>query len=445
MYPEVFCKRPHPARRPASRSDLMKPDHLSDLTFASLDLHPRLLSGLAKLGYTHCTPIQAACLPMALAGKDLAGQAQTGTGKTAAFLLATMQHLLTHAPRSPEGVVAPGAFMLAPTRELAVQIYNDAKQLGVDTGLKMTVCYGGAGYEQQRAEIESGVDILLGTPGRLIDFYKQKTYSLGYVECMVLDEADRMFDLGFIDDIRYLLRKMPPPAERKNYLFSATLSHRVLELAFEHMNNAEKVEIEPEQVTAERVKQQMVHVSNHDKLPLLVGLLRSLEATRTMVFVNTKRGCEMVERALVKNGFTAATLSGDVAQTRRLKLLQDFKDGKLPILVATDVAARGLHITGVSHVINFDLPNESADYVHRIGRTARAGTTGDAISFVCESHAYSLPEIEHYIGMKIPQVEGTVESLKAADYQQPERLPRRDDDKGGRHHNRRSSGPRRRH
>ncbi|MDO9451924.1 MAG: DEAD/DEAH box helicase [Stagnimonas sp.] len=424
----------------------MKPDHLSDLTFASLDLHPRLLSGLAKLGYEHCTPIQAACLPMALAGKDLAGQAQTGTGKTAAFLLATMQHLLTHAPKGPEGVPAPGAFILAPTRELAVQIYNDAKQLGVDTGLKMTVCYGGAGYEQQRAEIEGGVDILIGTPGRLIDFYKQKAYTLAYVECMVLDEADRMFDLGFIDDIRYLFHKMPKPAERKSYLFSATLSHRVLELAFEHMKpNVEKVEIEPEQVTAERVKQQMVHVSNHDKLPLLVGLVRTLEATRTMVFVNTKRGCEMVERALVKNGFTAATLSGDVAQTRRLKLLQDFKDGKLPILVATDVAARGLHITGVSHVINFDLPNEAADYVHRIGRTARAGTTGDAISFVCESHAYSLPEIEHYIGMKIPQIEQTVESLKPADYLVPERLPRREDDGKGRHQNRQRRPPPRRY
>ncbi len=425
----------------------MKPDHLSDLTFASLDLHPRLQSGLARLGYSHCTPIQAACLPKALAGQDLAGQAQTGTGKTAAFLLATMQHLLTHAPKSPEGMVAPGAFILAPTRELAVQIYNDAKEIGADTGLKMTVCYGGAGYEQQRAEIEGGVDILIGTPGRLIDFYKQKAYSLAYVECMVLDEADRMFDLGFIDDIRYLLRKMPAPAARKNYLFSATLSHRVLELAFEHMNSPDKIEIEPEQVTAERVRQQVINVSNPDKLPLLVGLLRKLEATRTMVFVNTKRGCEMVERALIKNGFTAATLSGDVAQTRRLKLLEEFKAGKLPILVATDVAARGLHITGVTHVINFDLPNEAADYVHRIGRTARAGAQGDAISFCCESHAYSLPDVEHYIGMKIPPMQNTVEDLKAqpADYLIPERLPRRDDDKGGRHHNRQRSGPPRRY
>ena len=424
----------------------MKPDHLSDTTFASLDLHPRLLSSLDRLGYSNCTPIQAACLPKALAGQDIAGQAQTGTGKTAAFLLAAMQHLLTHPPRSPEGVVAPGCFILAPTRELAVQIYEDAKLLGKDSGLSMTVCYGGAGYDSQRKEIEAGVDILIGTPGRLIDFYKQNLYTLKYVEVMVLDEADRMFDLGFIDDIRYLLRKMPVPAERKSFLFSATLSHRVLELAFEHMKpGVEKIEIEPEQVTAERVRQQMVHVANRDKLPLLVGLMRKLEATRSMVFVNTKRGCEMVERALVKNGFKAATLSGDVPQARRLKLLQDFKDGKLPILVATDVAARGLHITGVSHVINFDLPNEAADYVHRIGRTARAGAQGDAISFCCESHAYSLPDVEKYIGMKVPQMEETVDAMKAADYQAPERLPRRDDDHSERHHNRHRRGPARRH
>jgi len=392
----------------------MKPDHLSDVTFTSLNLHPRLLSGLEKLGYNHCTPIQAACLPRALSGQDLAGQAQTGTGKTAAFLLATMQHLLTNAPRSPEGVVAPAAFMLAPTRELAVQIYNDAKALGADTGLSMTVCYGGAGYDQQRQEIERGVDILIGTPGRLIDFYKQKLYTLDFVEIMVLDEADRMFDLGFIDDIRYLLRKMPPPAERKSFLFSATLSHRVLELAFEHMKpDVQKIEIEPEQVTAERVKQALLHISNGDKLQTLVGLLRQHDPVRTLVFVNTKRDCEQVEKALNLNGFESATLSGDVPQTRRLKLLQDFKDGRLPILVATDVAARGLHIGGVTHVINFDLPQEAADYVHRIGRTARAGAQGDAISFCCESYVYSLPEIETYIGMRIAPLTETVDQLKA--------------------------------
>ena len=378
----------------------MQPDHLSDTSFQSLGLHPALLSGLAKLGYDYCTPIQARTLPLALAGQDLAGQAQTGTGKTAAFLLATMHHLLSRPRRGPEG--QPRAFMLAPTRELAVQIFNDAEQLGVDTGLKLTVCFGGTGYEQQRQSITDGVDILIGTPGRLIDYYKQDIYSLKHIEVVVLDEADRMFDLGFIADIRYLLRRMPPPGERKNYLFSATLSHRVLELAYEHMNSPTKIEVEPEQVTAERVRQVLIHVANDDKLPLLVGLLRHHDPFRTLVFVNTKRGAEEVENTLRANGFEASTISGDVPQNKRLKLLDDFKEGRLPVLVATDVAARGLHIPAVSHVLNYDLPQDAEDYVHRIGRTARAGTSGDAISLCCETYVYSLPDIERYIGNRIP-------------------------------------------
>jgi ATP-dependent RNA helicase RhlB len=321
----------------------MRPDHLSDVEFATLPLHPLLQAGLAKLGFTHCTPIQAQTLPLALEGRDIAGQAQTGTGKSAAFLLAAMHRLLT-VPRAPGAdPKQPRAFMLAPTRELAIQIFKDAQGLGSETGLRMTVCYGGAGYEQQRQSIEGGVDLLVGTPGRLIDYFKQNTYNLKQIEVLVLDEADRMFDLGFIADIRYLIRKMPPPAERRNYLFSATLSHRVLELAFEHMNSPARIEIEPEKVTAEKVTQSLIHVANDDKLALLVGLLRHHDPFRTLVFVNTKVGAEMVERALNKNGFTAATLSGDVAQTRRLKLLDDFKEGRLPVLVATDVAARGLH------------------------------------------------------------------------------------------------------
>src|ERR1044071_307825 len=342
----------------------MQASHLSDVAFASLGLHPKLLAGLERLGFTHCTPLRPACLPRARAGRDLAGQAQTGTGKTAAFLLATMHHLLTRPRRGPEG--QPRAFMLAPTRELAVQIFKDAGSIGATTGLKMTVCYGGAGYESQRQSIEGGVDILIGTPGRLIDYFKQQVYQLKHIEVVVLDEADRMFDLGFIADIRYLLRKMPPPNERMNYLFSATLSHRVLELAYEHMNSPEKIEIEPEQVTVEKLRQGLVHVSNDDKLKMLVGLLRHHDPFRTLVFVNTKIGAENVELALKANGFEAATLSGDVPQGKRLRLLQEFKDGKLPILVATDVAARGLHIAGVTHVINYDLPQDPEDYVHRI-------------------------------------------------------------------------------
>jgi ATP-dependent RNA helicase RhlB len=391
----------------------MQASHLSDVAFASLGLHPKLLAGLERLGFTYCTPIQAACLPLALAGRDLAGQAQTGTGKTAAFLLATMHHLLTRPQRGPAG--QPRAFMLAPTRELAVQIFKDAEGIGAETGLKMTVCYGGAGYDSQRQAIAAGVDILIGTPGRLIDYFKQQVYQLKYIEAVVLDEADRMFDLGFIADIRYLLRKMPPPNERMNYLFSATLSHRVLELAYEHMNSPEKVEIEPDQVTVDKVRQGLVHVSNSDKLPMLVGLLRHHDPFRTLIFVNTKIGAEHVENTLKANGFDAATISGDVPQGKRLRLLQDFKDGKLPILVATDVAARGLHIAGVTHVINYDLPQDPEDYVHRIGRTARAGASGDAISLCCETFVYSLPEIERYIGMRIP-IHQEAEQWKAQDY-----------------------------
>jgi ATP-dependent RNA helicase RhlB len=378
----------------------MQPDHLSDTAFADLPLHPALLDGLRALGFDYCTPIQAQTLPLALAGKDLAGQAQTGTGKTAAFLLATMHRLLSEPRRGPEG--QPRAFILAPTRELAVQIHADALLLGAKTGLRYAVCFGGTGYESQRLAISAGIDILIGTPGRLIDYYKQDIYTLKHIEVVVLDEADRMFDLGFIADIRYLLRRMPPPGERRNYLFSATLSHRVLELAFEHMNDPQKIEIEPEQVTAERVRQSLIHVSNDDKLPMLVGLLRHHDPLRTLVFVNTKRGAELVENTLRANGFEAYTLSGDVPQNKRLRLLQDFKEGRLPILVATDVAARGLHIPAVSHVINFDLPQDAEDYVHRIGRTARAGAAGDAISLCCETYVYSLPDIERYIGMRLP-------------------------------------------
>ena len=415
-------------------------DHLSDVAFSSLPLHPSLQEGLKKLGYSHCTPIQAQALPLALKGEDLAGQAQTGTGKTAAFLLATMQHLLTTPYEGPAG--QPRAFMLAPTRELALQIHADALQLGACTDLRMTVVYGGTGYESQRQALTDGTDILIGTPGRLIDYFKQHIYSLKHVEVLVLDEADRMFDLGFIADIRYLMRRMPPPDKRRNYLFSATLSHRVLELAYEHMNSPQRIEIEPEQVTAERVQQSMIHVANEDKLPTLIGLLRRGEVTRTLVFVNTKRAAEEVELALEANGFLAKTLSGDVPQNKRERLLGDFKEGRLPILVATDVAARGLHIPDVSHVINYDLPQDAEDYIHRIGRTARAGSTGEAISMCCETYVYSLPDIESAIGMRIPQMPDS-ESLMPADFVRPPRVHRPRGGKPGGRGSRPGGGPRR--
>ncbi len=379
----------------------MADNHLSDLRFDELALQDSVRTGVRDAGFEFCTPIQASTLPIALEPRDVAGQAQTGTGKTAAFLIATFQKLLASTP-DPEQKKQPRAFMLAPTRELAIQIANDAKLLGKHTGFKIGLAYGGTDYEKQRRTIEDGIDVLIGTPGRIIDYFKQGVFKLSEVEVAVLDEADRMFDLGFIKDIRYLLRRLPPPDKRLNMLFSATLSHRVMELAFEHMNEPELIRIEPDKVTADRVRQAIFFPSNEDKLPLLVGLIREMGAGRIMVFVNMKRDAERVEATLEANGVHAKAISGDVPQKKRQRLLLDFQSGDLPVLIGTDVASRGLHIPDVQCVINYDLPQDSEDYVHRIGRTARAGASGDAISFGCETYAISLPDIEDYIGHKIP-------------------------------------------
>jgi ATP-dependent RNA helicase RhlB len=361
------------------------------------------MAGVRDAGFDFCTPIQAASLPLALDGQDIAGQAQTGTGKTAAFLLAAL-HILDQEPAEPSRRPnQPRALMLAPTRELAIQIHKDACVLAGHTGLHVQVVYGGTGYEQQRKAIEEqGVDILIGTPGRLIDYFKQHVFDLRAIQVLVMDEADRMFDLGFIKDIRYLLRRCPPPAERLSMLFSATLSYRVTELAYEHMNNPQKVVIEAEQITADRVRETGYMVANDEKIPLLLGLLNRLEDARSIVFINTKREADKVWGFLEGNGHQAAILSGDVPQKKRESLLRQFTNNEMQVLVATDVAARGLHIEGVTHVFNYDLPDDCEDYVHRIGRTARAGKEGDAVSFVCETYAFSLPEIEDYIGHKIP-------------------------------------------
>jgi ATP-dependent RNA helicase RhlB len=371
-------------------------------TFESLGLAPPVLQGVRDAGFTHCTPIQAQTLPIALAGRDVAGQAQTGTGKTAAFLVALYQTLLTRPAPASRPRTSVRALIVAPTRELAVQIHHDAETLGRHTGLAHAVVYGGIDYEKQRRQLAEGIDVLIGTPGRLIDYYKQHVFDLKHAQVLVLDEADRMFDLGFIADIRYILRRLPPPERRQSMLFSATLSYRVLELAYEHMNNPELVRIEPDKMTVDRVRQIMYYPSMEEKVPLLIGLLRQSEARRTMIFVNTKRMAERLESTLKANDFHAQALSGDVPQAKRLRFLRDFHNGDLAVLIATDVASRGLHIPDVSHVFNFDLPQDAADYVHRIGRTARAGAEGDAISFACEEFAVSLPDIEAYIGHKIP-------------------------------------------
>ena len=406
--------------------------HLTDVRFDSFDLPAPILQGIEDAGFSRCTPIQAETLPLALAGEDVAGQAQTGTGKTAAFLIAAFNHLLRHPapevkvrPRRGDGRMpsAPRAIVLAPTRELAVQIHRDAEVLGRHTGFRLGLAFGGTGYESQRRALEAGVDVLIGTPGRIIDYFKQGVFHLKAIQVMVLDEADRMFDLGFIKDIRYLLRRMPPPEQRLNMLFSATLSLRVTELAYEHMNNPKQVVIEPEQVTADRVTERVYYPAMEEKIPLLLGLLQGLGQSRVLVFVNTKRAAEDIGAYLRGNGHEAAVLSGDVPQKKRLALLKRFTEGEVNILVATDVAARGLHIPAVSHVINFDLPQDPEDYVHRIGRTGRAGASGEAISFACEEYAFSLPDIEAYIGHKIPTERVTSELL--VEPKPPVREPRR--------------------
>jgi ATP-dependent RNA helicase RhlB len=379
----------------------MSENHLSDLRFDSLDLHESILAGIRDSGFEFCTPIQANTLPIALKPSDVAGQAQTGTGKTAAFLIAAYQRLMTSDVDTGE-TRQPRVFILAPTRELAVQIANDAELLGKHTGLRIGLAYGGTDYDKQRKILQDGVDLLIGTPGRIIDYYKQGVFKLDHVQVAILDEADRMFDLGFIKDIRYLLRRLPAPDQRLNMLFSATLSQRVMELAYEHMNEPELIRIEPDKVTADRVRQAIYYPANEDKLPLLIGLVREIGEVRIMIFVNMKRDAEKVGDYLAANGIQAAVISGDVPQKKRLRMLMQFQNGELPVLIGTDVASRGLHIPDVEYVINYDLPQDAEDYVHRIGRTARAGASGNALSMACETYAVSLPEIEAYIGHKIP-------------------------------------------
>jgi ATP-dependent RNA helicase RhlB len=413
----------------------MSDAHLTQLTFESLDIPESLKRGIAELGYVRCTPIQAQTLPVALAGRDVAGQAQTGTGKTAAFLIALFNKLLTVPIPVNKPSTAPRAIVIAPTRELAVQIHSDAEGIAKYAGLRLAIVFGGVDYEKQRRILEEGVDVLIGTPGRIIDYFKQHVFELRHIQVAVMDEADRMFDLGFIKDIRFILRRLPPPTERLTMMFSATLSHRVMELAYEHMNNPELIRIEPDKMTVDRVKQVLYFPSTEEKIPLLMGLLRRIDARRTMVFVNTKRIAEVLERTLTANGFVAQALSGDVPQNKRLKMMRDFHEGEIAVLIATDVASRGLHIPDVSHVFNFDLPNDAEDYVHRIGRTARAGAEGDAISFGCEEYAISLPDIESYIGHQIPRA--AIDVVDLADVTAPppavwrERAPRPGQSRGG--------------
>ena len=377
----------------------MTEKHLTNTTFSTFSLAPDLISALTEAGFNYCTPIQAQALPLALAGRDVIGQAQTGTGKTLTFLVAVFNRLLTSpAPTAPN---QPRAIVIAPTRELAIQIHKDAMQLNPAMQFRIEAVYGGVDYEKQRRKLSEGVDILIGTPGRIIDFFKQKVFNLRHIQAAVLDEADRMFDLGFIKDIRFMLRRLPPPEERLTLMFSATLSYRVTELAYEHMNNPQVVKVETSEVTADKIEQFAYYVSNEEKISLLLGIFRKFQPERAIIFINTKAEAEKVCRYLIGNDIHANVLSGDIPQKQRQRLVTQFQQGEVNVLVATDIAARGLHIENVTHVINYDLPQEAEDYVHRIGRTGRIGATGVAISLACEKYAFHLPDIEEYIGKKI--------------------------------------------
>ncbi len=381
----------------------MGQQHLTDQRFGSLPLDPRLLTALDRLDFQYCTPIQAQSLPLLLSGGDVSGQAQTGTGKTLAFLLACAQKILaSDKPATEPG--KPRVLILAPTRELAIQIHKDAEMLFAEMPLKLAICYGGKAYEQQKKQFEHPVDFLVGTPGRLIDFFKQHLYNFKSIEAMVLDEADRMFDMGFISDVRFMLRRLPHPEDRLNMLFSATMAQKVMELAYEHMNQAKLIRIDADTPAVERIVQSVYHPANHEKIPLLLGLIKKLQPQRSIIFANTKYATIKIWEYLQGNGMSAAIVSGDIHQNKREQLLKKFHDGEYSILVATDVASRGLHIPDVTHIFNYDLPELGEDYVHRIGRTARAGKSGEAISFACENHAMNLIDIESYTRKPIPAV-----------------------------------------
>ncbi len=407
------------------------------MKFTELELPGPVLRGIEAAGFTECTPIQEAALPVALSGKDVAGQSQTGTGKTAAFLIALFTRLLRSPVPRPGPVTAPRALIVAPTRELTVQIEADARLLGRFTGFRIHAVYGGVDYAKQRESLRGGVEILVGTPGRLLDYMKQRVWSPGRVEVIVIDEADRMFDMGFIDDIRFLLRRCPSPERRQSFLFSATLSFRVMELTWEHMNHPVQITVNPGQRTVEKAEQILYHVGRHEKFSLLLGLLKREGVGRTLIFTNTREAARQLVERLARNGHQARALTGDVDQRQRLKVLSDFKAGKLPLLVATDVASRGLHIEGVSHVINWDLPQDPEDYVHRIGRTARMGAEGKALSLVDEASALTLESVERFIGQKIrvewpgdplflPEIKPTAEERRRFAEERRARQARRD-------------------
>ena len=367
------------------------------MDFVEFGLDERLLKGIEAAGYVSCTPVQEEVIKASQDGSDLYVQSQTGTGKTAAYLVAVINEMITK-----EEAKGKKLLVLVPTRELAVQVEEEAKVLVGTSGLKAFSVYGGVGYEKQIATLKKGVDIVIGTPGRVIDLQEGGNLDLTNAAFCVIDEADRMFDMGFYPDLRQILKCIPEAEDRQTMLFSATLNSYVKNLAWEYTRDPKEITIEAENITVSEIQQELLHVASSDKMKLLIGILKKENPASAIVFCNTKRTCEVVAKRLQINEIKADFLIGDLPQSKRLKLLNSFKAGEVPVLVATDVAARGIDVDDLAMVINYDLPVEAENYVHRIGRTARAGKSGKAYTFCSEQDVYNLPAIERYVEMTIP-------------------------------------------
>jgi len=369
--------------------------------FHDLDLPAEVMHAIHDLGFKYCTPIQAQILPHTLTGRDASGRAQTGTGKTAAFLITIFSRLLRESPGANRRGGTPRALILAPTRELVIQIAKEAEALGKYCKVKVLAVYGGVDYKKQKADLGHTVDVVVATPGRLLDFKRQRAIHLSRIEILVIDEADRMLDMGFIPDVRSIVRSTPSHMHRQTMLFSATLTPEVTRLASQWTHNSVTVEVEPEKVTVDTVKQIVYIVSGEEKFTVLYNLLKREAGKSVLVFANRRDETQGLMRKLRAYGIACALLSGAVPQEKRQKTLEAFRSGQVRVLVATDVAGRGLHVEGIGHVVNYSLPHDPEDYVHRIGRTGRAGETGTAVSFACEADSFFIPDIEKYIGNEI--------------------------------------------
>ena len=398
-HPHAIAPKPSSAPKPWDPALFQVPPREGSTRFQDLDLPAEILHAIADLGFQYCTPIQAAILPKTLQGVDAAGRAQTGTGKTAAFLISLFTRLLRHP--SPQGrrVGSPRVLILAPTRELVMQIEQEARAIGRYCPFYTMAVFGGVDFDKQQQQlINKTIDVMVATPGRLLDFYQRRILHLNRVEVLVIDEADRMLDMGFIPDVRRIVHSTPPKNERQTLLFSATLTDLVLKLTSQWTRDPVMVEIEPEHVAGESVEQVTYIITASEKFNLLYNLLTRRCRQSTLIFANRRDEARELTDRLRFLGVRCALLSGEVPQEKRIRTLRDFREGKIPVVVATDVAARGIHVEGIGHVINYNLPDDPEDYVHRIGRTGRAGATGVSISFACEEDSFWIPAIEKYLG-----------------------------------------------